>query len=79
MSYKSERDEYIRVITKIEFVKENTCSGQKEIGKIYVSEVDNNGEYIPPENIDSDKGNKLHLGYDNAPRLENKFSSIKAA
>ncbi|WP_142988950.1 hypothetical protein [Klebsiella michiganensis] len=32
MSYKSESEEYIRGITKIEFVKEKNCSGQKEIG-----------------------------------------------
>lgn len=77
MSYKSESEEYIRGITKIEFVKEKTCSEQKEIGKIYVSEVDSTGQGIPPENIDSDKGNKLYLGYDNVPRLENRFFFYK--
>lgn len=77
MSYKSESKEYIRGITKIEFVKEKTCSEQKEIGKIYVSEVESTGQGIPPENIDRDKGNKLYLGYENAPRLENKFFFYK--
>lgn len=77
MSYKYEREEYIRGITKIEFVKEKTCSEQKEIGKIYASEVDSIGQGIPPENIDNDKANKLYLGHDNVPRLENKFFFYK--
>jgi len=72
MPYKSESEEYIRGITKIEFVKENFL-GQKEIDKIYLSEVDSTVQGIPPTNIDNDKVNKLYLGYDNAPRLENKF------
>jgi len=73
MSYKSKDKEYIRGITKIEFVNEKTCSRQKEIGEIYVSEVDRAGQGIPPASIDGDKSNKLYLGYDYAPRLENKF------
>lgn len=77
MSYKSENEEYIRGITKIEFVNEKTCSRQKEIGKTYVSEVDRTGQGVPPANIDNDKANKLYLGYDNAPRLENKFFFYK--
>jgi hypothetical protein len=77
MSYKSESEEYIRGISKIEFVKEKNCSEQKEIGKIYVSGVDSTGQGIPPVNIDNDKANKLYLGYDNAPRLENKFFFYK--
>ncbi|WP_410416968.1 hypothetical protein [Lonsdalea quercina] len=77
MSYESDSKEYIRGITKIEFVNEKVCSRQKEIGRTYVSEIDRAGQGIPPENIDSDKGNKLYLGYDNAPRLENKFFFYK--
>lgn len=77
MSYESDSKEYIRGITKLEFVNEEVCSRQKEIGKIYVSEVDSTGQGIPPANTDSDKGNKLYLSYDNAPRLENKFFFYK--
>lgn len=77
MSYKSESEEYIRGITKIEFVNEKTCSGQKEIGKVYVSEVDSTGHGMPPANIDGDEANKLYLGYDYAPRLVNKFFFYK--
>lgn len=77
MSYKSENEEYIPRITKIKFVNEKTYSGQKEIGKIYVSEVDSTGQGMPPVNIDGDKTNILYLSYDYAPRLESKFSSIK--
>lgn len=72
MLYKSESEEYIRGITKIEFVKENFL-GQKEIDKIYLSEVDSTVQGIPPANIDNDKANKLYFGYDNVPRLENNF------
>lgn len=77
MSYKSESEEYIRGIAKIEFVNETTCSKKKEIGKIYVSEVNRAGQGIPPASIDSDKSNKLYLGYDYVPRLENKFFFYK--
>jgi hypothetical protein len=77
MSYKSENEEYIRGIAKIEFVNKTACSKQKEIGKIYVSEVDSAGQGMPPANIDGDKNNKLYLGYNYAPRLENKFFFYK--
>ncbi len=73
MSYKFENEEYIRGIAKVEFVNEQTCSRQKEIGKTYVSRIDRAGHGIPPVSIDNDKNNKLYLGYDDTPHLENKF------
>lgn len=69
MSYKSENEEYIRGITKVEFVNEKTCSRQKEIGEIYVSKIDRAGYGMPPAGIDNDKSNKLYLGYDYPPPL----------
>lgn len=77
MSYKSENEEYIRGITKVEFVNEKTCSRQKEIGEIYVSKIDRAGHGMPPAGIDNDKSNKLYFGYDYTPRLENKFFFYK--
>jgi hypothetical protein len=77
MSYKSENNEYIRGITKIEFVNEKTCSSQKEIGKTYVSKVNRDGYgSMPRESMRSDKNNKLYLGYDYLPS-ENKFIFYK--
>lgn len=69
MSYKSENEEYIRGITKVEFVNEKTCSRQKEIGEIYFSKIDRAGYGMPPAGIDNDKSNKLYLGYDYPPPL----------
>ncbi|MFP1761084.1 hypothetical protein [Lonsdalea quercina] len=59
MSYKYKNEEYIRGITKVEFVNENFCSRQKEIGEIYVSKIDRAGYGMPPAGIDNDKSNKL--------------------
>lgn len=77
ISYKSEDGEYIRGITKIEFVNEKNCSRNKEIGKTYVSEIDRTGQGLPPASLDSDKKNRLYLGYGYTPRLENKFFFYK--
>ncbi|MFP1937022.1 hypothetical protein ACLED3_16800 [Lonsdalea quercina] len=77
MSYKYKNEEYIRGITKVEFVNENFCSRQKEIGEIYVSKIDRAGYGMPPAGIDNEKSNKLYLGYDYTPRLENKFFFYK--